>query len=407
MENADKFALERPLPADVVVAGNPLWSRYRRYPVFSRAWLAGRTRVFAVVIAAAALLIGGGNGLQYGDYALGLLGSVYLFASLMAMTGAGPALATWVRHRGWDLRRERRAVVIAIIVGMTLSAGVDAWASNRLEDLFEVSVRYGQAPPPATPPGALENAVGLVLNAVILLIVYGMLGGALALRGYFDEQRRLQASLQRQELAALRLSERETGQRLALLQAQVEPHFLFNSLASIRALVATSPARAEAALDALVAYLRSTIPQLRDGEAAAAATLGQQLDICAAYLELMQARMGERLSFSIAATAPLRALPFPPLLLIGLVENAIKHGVEPQSGPGHVRVEASREDDRLRVCVSDDGLGLRAGSGGGLGLANLREQLQLRYGGRASFRLGSGRERGAVAEIQLPLELPA
>ncbi|MCQ4166658.1 sensor histidine kinase [Tahibacter harae] len=406
MENAGKFALDLPLPADVVVAGNPLWSRYRRYPVFSRAWLTGRTRVFAIVIAAIALLVGGGNGLQYGDYALGLLGSVYLFASLMAMTGTGPALATWVRHRGWAAQRERRGVVVAIVVGMALSAGVDAWASNRLEDLFEVSVRYGQAPPPV-PPGALENALALTLNAIVLLIVYGMLGGALALRGYFDEQRRLQASLQRQELAALRLSERETGQRLALLQAQVEPHFLFNSLASIRALVAASPARAEAALDALVAYLRSTIPQLRDGQAVAASTLGQQLDICAAYLELMQARMGERLSFAIAATAELRALPFPPLLLIGLVENAIKHGVEPQSGPGHVRVEASRQDGELRVRVSDDGLGLRAGLGAGLGLANLREQLRLRYGGRAAFSLAGGRERGAVAEIRLPLALPA
>lgn len=400
MENASKAALDRPLPADVVAAGTPVWSRYRRYPVFSRRWLCGRMGVFSVIVAVAALVIGGGNGLQHDDYALGMLGGLYLFCSFVAMAGIGPALATWVRTRGWPPLRERRGVVVAILVGMALSAGIDAWASGQLEDLFELSVRYGQAAPERTPPGALESAVAITLNAVVLVVIYALLGGALALRSYFDEQGRLEQSRQREQLDALRLRERETGQRLALLQAQVEPHFLFNSLASIRALVATSPARAEAALDALVAYLRSTIPQLRDG----GSTLGQQLDICAAYLELMQARMGERLSFEIIAMPSLRALPFPPLLLIGLVENAIKHGVEPQSGPGHVRVEALSREAQLRVRVSDDGAGIRAGLGGGLGLANLREQLQLRYGGKAGFSLVGRRERGAVAEIHVPLE---
>lgn len=402
MENASKLALDRPLPADVVAAGTPIWSRYRRYPVFSRRWLSGRMGVFAVVVAVAALVIGGGNGLQHDDYALGMLGGLYLFGSFVAMAGIGPALATWVRTRGWPSLQERRGVVVAILVGMALSAGIDAWASSQLEDLFELSVRYGQAAPERTPPGALESAVAITVNAVVLVVIYGLLGGALALRSYFDEQGRLLASRQREELDALRLRERETGQRLALLQAQVEPHFLFNSLASIRALVATSPARAEAALDALVAYLRSTIPQLRDGDGLS--TLGQQLDICAAYLDLMQARMGERLGFEIIAAPELRALPFPPLLLIGLVENAIKHGVEPQSGPGHVRVEALGREGQLLVRVADDGAGIRAGVGSGLGLANLREQLELRYGGKAGFSLVGRRERGAVAEIRVPLE---
>lgn len=402
MENVSNSALDRPLPADVVVAGNSVWSRYRRYPVFSRAWLAGRMRVFTLVVAVAALVIGGGNGLEHRDYALGMLGGLYLFGSFVAMAGMGPALATWVRQRGWPLPRERRGVVAAIVLGMALSAGIDAWASSQLEDLFQLSVRYGQTPVARTPPQGLEKAVALAVNGVVLLVIYGLLGGGLALRTYFGEQRRLAASRQRAELDALRLRERETGQRLALLQAQVEPHFLFNSLASIRALVATSPARAEAALDALVAYLRSTIPQWRDGDAVAS-TLGQQLDICAAYLELMQARMGERLSFAVVATAELRALPFPPLLLIGLVENAIKHGVEPQSGPGHVRVEALSREDQLLVQVGDDGVGIRAGVGSGLGLANLREQLELRYGGKAGFSLVGRRERGALAEIRLPL----
>ena len=406
MENGTELTLDSPLPADVVAASHQTWSRYRRYPVFSRPWLLGRTRIVALVAGAASLLIGMGRGMERGDYALGLLGGLYLFVSFLLMASVGPAFATWVRHRRWPRRRERNGIVAAVLLGMGASAGVDAWASNQLDRLFELSVRYGEAPPPRT-PGPAEKGVAIALNIAVLAAIYALLGGGLALRTYLDEHRRVDALRQRRELAALRLRERQAEQRLALLQAQVEPHFLFNSLASIRALVQQSPRRAEAALDALVAYLRSTIPQLREVDGVPASTLGRQLDICAAYLELMQARMGERLSFAIDAPEPLRELPFPPLLLIGLVENAIKHGVEPQAGPGHVALHAFRHEDHLLVRVSDDGVGVRAGVGSGLGLVNLREQLALCYGERAGFSLTGQRERGAVAEIRVPLEATA
>lgn len=407
MENAIDVGLDRPLPADVVAAGNQVWSRYRRYPVFSRPWLVGRTRLIAIVVGAASLVIGLGRGMERGDYALGLLGSLYMFASFLLMTSMGPACASWVRHRRWPLKHERRGIVAAVLIGMVASAAVDAWASRQLDRLFELSVRYGEAPPPARMPGPAEKVVAVAVNVALLAVIYGLLGGGLALRTYLGEHRRVAALRQQQELAALRLRERQTEQRLALLQAQVEPHFLFNSLASIRALVRQSPPRAEAALDALVAYLRCTIPQLREVDGAPVSTLGQQVDLCAAYLELMQARMGERLSFSVDVPDPLRALPFPPLLLIGLVENAIKHGVEPQSGPGHVALAATLRDGMLHVRVSDDGVGIRAVAGGGLGLANLREQLALHYGARAGFSLTGLRERGAVAEMHLPVEAVA
>jgi hypothetical protein len=406
VENGTELTLDSPLPADVVAASHQTWSRYRRYSVFSRPWLLGRTRIVALVVGAASLLIGLGRGMERGDYALGLLGGLYLFVSFLLMASVGPAFATWVRHRRWPQRRERNGIVAAVLLGMGASAGVDAWASSRLDSLFELSVRYGEAPPPRT-PGPTEKGVAIALNIAVLAAIYALLGGGLALRTYLGEHRRLEALRQRRELAALRLRERQAEQRLALLQAQVEPHFLFNSLASIRALVQQSPRRAEAALDALVAYLRSTIPQLREVDGVPASTLGRQLDICAAYLELMQARMGERLSFAIDAPESLRELPFPPLLLIGLVENAIKHGVEPQAGPGHVALHAFRREDHLLVRVSDDGVGVRAGVGSGLGLVNLREQLALCYGERAGFSLTGLRERGAVAEIRVPLEATA
>jgi LytS/YehU family sensor histidine kinase len=187
------------------------------------------------------------------------------------------------------------------------------------------------------------------------------------------------------------------------LQAQVEPHFLFNTLASVRALVRQEPAQAEATLDALVDYLRATIPKLRDEDSALHSTLGQQLDLCASYLELMRLRTAGRLSYSIDVDDALRALPFPPMLLISLVENAIKHGVEPKPGPGKVTIAVERRERDLHVSVIDDGLGLRLGVGGGLGLANVRAQLDTRYGARAGFQLTGEPARGARAELRIPL----
>jgi hypothetical protein len=404
--NESSAALDRALPADVVAAGNHAWSRYRHYPAFSARWLAGRTRVFAIVIGSVSVVIGFGRGVIDGDYPLGALGGVYLFASFMLMASTGPSFATWVRHRRWPVRVERRAVIAAMFVGIGASFAIDWWASNQLERMFALSVQYG-ASGPRPPPGPAEQGFALIVNLAVLFVLYGLLGGGLALRSYFGESQRLAASRQRIELDALKLRERDVEQRLALLQAQIEPHFLFNTLASIRALVAQSPRRAEAALDALVAYLRSTIPQLREGDNGALSTLGQQLDLAGAYLALMQVRMGERLTFAVDAPADLRERPFPPLMIVGLVENAIKHGVEPKAGPGHVDVRALVRNGELVIRVSDDGAGLAPGLGGGLGLANLREQLELRYGERAGFSLMGLRERGVLAEIRVPLELAA
>ncbi|HJU40321.1 MAG TPA: sensor histidine kinase, partial [Tahibacter sp.] len=331
MANDADVALDRVLPADVVAAGNHAWSRYRTFPAFSAPWLAGRTRVFAIVVGTVALVVGFGRGVLDRDYPLGALGGVYLFVSFMLMATAGPAFATWVRHRRWSPRVERRAIVAAVLAGIVVSGAVDWWASSQLDRLFELSVSYGEAPK-RPPPGTAERIVATAVNVVVLFVIYGLLGGGLALRTYFGEARRVAASRQRHELDAARLREREVEQRLALLQAQIEPHFLFNTLASIRALVAQSPPRAEAALDALVAYLRAAIPQWREGDNGALSTLGRQLDLAAAYLELMQARMGERLSFDVAAPDELRERPFPPLVIVGLVENAIKHGLEPKAG---------------------------------------------------------------------------
>jgi LytS/YehU family sensor histidine kinase len=192
--------------------------------------------------------------------------------------------------------------------------------------------------------------------------------------------------------------------RLSVLAAQVEPHFLFNTLAGVRSAIATDPARASDMVDRLTAYLRAAIPRLRS-DGAAAATLASQAEIVRAYLALMQARM-PRLTFQVDVPADLAQLPFPPLMLISLAENAVKHGVEPKMGPAAITLSAARDaQGRLAVTVADDGVGFGgATAGSGLGLSNLRERLHQLYKGRAELTLKARSDGGVAATLAIPLE---
>jgi LytS/YehU family sensor histidine kinase len=184
----------------------------------------------------------------------------------------------------------------------------------------------------------------------------------------------------------------------------VEPHFLFNTLAGVRSAIVTDPARASDMIDRLVEYLRAAIPRLRS-DGSAHATVGAQFDIVRAYLGLMATRM-PRLGFALDAPADLLAARCPPLMLISLAENAVKHGVEPKIGPARVEVVASRTDDgRLAIRVDDDGVGFGASqAGSGIGLANVRERLAQLYGERAALTLKARPAGGVSALIVLPLE---
>jgi sensor histidine kinase YesM len=190
--------------------------------------------------------------------------------------------------------------------------------------------------------------------------------------------------------------------RVRLLQAQVEPHFLFNTLANVRELVDSGSPQASAVLESLIAYLRAAVPRL-DAEAA---TLGQELELVRAYLEVMQMRIPDRLQFLVQADPALHALRFPAMALLTLVENAVRHGIDPAEEGGRIEVRVRRDAAQLHVQVLDTGVGLRAGSeaGGGTGLANLRERLLLLYRGRATLVLLPLSPHGTSAEIALPLE---
>jgi signal transduction histidine kinase len=406
-ETERTYALHDALPAEVLVGGDHVWGRYRQYPVFSAPWLRGRTLRFALAVGLFALVSAFGSGAATHDWKVGVEAGVVLFVGFLLMATMGPALATWIRHRRWPARRERTGVVLAVLLGIVASYFVDQWASTHVQREVEGRLEaQGVINKRPEITGAIKP-VATAVNVGVLVLVYGLLGGGLAVRAYFSEGRRWRDNRQLQELAALRQRAEQADLRLGTLQAQVEPHFLFNTLASVRALVRQDPAMAEATLDALVEHLRATIPKLRDGQAQLHSTLGQQLDICASYLQLMKLRTGGRLSFAVEADPVLRAQPFPPLLLITLVENAVKHGIEPQPGPGRIDVCGSVKGDRLVVSVVDDGAGLQPGIGTGVGLANVREQLATRFGEHAALTLRGLAGRGAVAEISVPLSAPA
>jgi sensor histidine kinase YesM len=201
--------------------------------------------------------------------------------------------------------------------------------------------------------------------------------------------------------------ERERGElerqaldaRLRLLQAQVQPHFLFNTLANVRELVDSGSSQASAVLNSLIAYLRAAVPRLNEP----ATTLGQELDLVRAYLELMHMRMPDRLQFEIHADDAARALRCPPMTLLTLVENAVRHGIDPGEEGGRIEVRVRVQDGRCRAQVIDTGVGLRnSGESLGTGLSTLRERLELTFGGDARLRLVTQEPRGVRAEVDFP-----
>jgi hypothetical protein len=187
--------------------------------------------------------------------------------------------------------------------------------------------------------------------------------------------------------------------KLATLQAQVEPHFLFNTLALIGQLIETDPPEAARVHAHLIEYLRSTLPQMR---AAGGGTLGKQLELSRAYLSIMQARMKERLNVRFNVPDFLGSAPFPPMMLQILIENAIKHGLEPKIEGGTIDVKAYVVGATLHVDVCDDGVGINLHADDGVGLANIRERLHLLYGVCAELVIEAPACGGSCASIRIP-----
>jgi chemotaxis protein histidine kinase CheA len=194
--------------------------------------------------------------------------------------------------------------------------------------------------------------------------------------------------------------------RLNTMQAQVEPHFLFNTLASIDHLIETDPKRASQMQKNLIALLRATMPTMREANGASNGLrdLKREMAVVRPYLEILQVRMEERLTTEISIPDGLLSAEFPPMIIQGLVENAIKHGLEPKPEGGSLRVSAHIEHGKLVVEVADTGLGFgrAATAGTGVGLANTRERLQLLYGNKASLTVAENQPCGTLIRITVP-----
>ena len=236
---------------------------------------------------------------------------------------------------------------------------------------------------------------GLILIFIPLFVI------TIVAKFFIDRSRAAQgmAESKRKEAEYHRMSQQVTEAKLAALQAQVEPHFLYNTLASVQALTEVDPQQASAMTGHLIQYLRNALPKMRES----VSTVGQEIELVRAYLNILQMRMGKRLAFDIDVLPELMGAPFPPLMLPSLVENAIKHGLEPQREGGTVTIRASA-NGKLRVSVSDTGRGFAETVGSGVGLTNIRERLAALYGGAAKLTLEAREPHGVEAAIEVPRE---
>jgi len=240
------------------------------------------------------------------------------------------------------------------------------------------------------------------MNFVLLLLL--ALFGTKALVG---GKKRADAEAQVANAAA----EREAMQRqlsetkMQMMQAQVEPHFLFNTLASVEHLIRVDPPRASAMQRSLIQYLRAVLPQMRDN--AVLTGLGREVDMVSAYLALLKMRMEERLTVDLQIPDGLRSAAFPPMMLQSMVENAIKHGLECKPEGGTLSIVAEVADSKLRVTVTDDGVGFGVvpSDGTGLGLQTIRDRLKLLHGDAGRLHIGANSPNGVVATIEVPYQL--
>ena len=236
-------------------------------------------------------------------------------------------------------------------------------------------------------------------------LVLGPLAAMAALYRQRDAEARSQALAF--ELERSELERRALDARLRLLHAQIEPHFLFNTLANVRALVDAGSPKASTVLSSLIAYLRAAVPRLHDE----ASTLGQEMQLVKAYLELMHLRMPDRLQFGLSVDPGTENQVCPPMTVLTLVENAVRHGIDPSEEGGRIDVQVSLVGpagpaQRCHVRVQDSGVGLRQGGSPGVGLSNLRERLQLSLGAQAQLHLSEVQPHGVCAELHLPVQRP-
>jgi len=323
---------------------------------------------------------------------------------------------------GWEVYSTKAVINLR----QALISGVLVLAAIAIARAWIVSRAGGGAVPRGLLAGAIAAAVAAAASAVVRLWTFGVplsslepgwfagvallwtmlgtLGYALIVFAQEEEAARL--ALAEQVCARESLRAQMTQAHLSALQAQIEPHFLFNTLATVKRLYETAPGRGREMLSSLIGYLQAALPSMRQS----GSTVARELDLARAYLTVLGMRMGERLQFSVEAPVALMAAEMPPLVLGTLLENAIKHGLGalPEGGRIDIRVDHAAADEggaeRLLLEVRDTGAGFTSQGGSGVGLANTRSRLAAMYGDAASLSLSANSPRGVIARVVLPVK---
>ena len=283
----------------------------------------------------------------------------------------------WPRHLPFGMARwSIQVIAVALVIPPTVI-------------LIYIVITAGDAIPFYKAPNRI--------NGIVTMISTGLLVAPWAAVSALFSQRDVAA--RNLELAKSELERQTLDARLRMVQAHIEPHFLFNTLANVRELVVSGSPQAATVLDSLIAYLRAAVPRLGEAQA----TMDQELQLVRSYLELMQMRMPDRLQYSVHADDGALKLRCPPTTLLTLVENALRHGIDPSEDGGRIDVRVTVTDGRCRAEVSDTGGGLRtAGEGPGTGLASLRERLKIVFGESAQVRIANIVPHGVRAEADFP-----
>jgi signal transduction histidine kinase len=417
---------DQPLPGKLIDKLGSWSVKAQHYPVFSQTWFRYRALGFTAPLGVLALImliisvIVANEKIQSPEAERPYLMFLVLYLGIALNLLGGRWLATQVKKRQWQKKNEMLGIASGLILGIALSL-VIVESADRLVDkkmkktspetkekLHELS-KSNEVKMGIVITAEQERDVNIA-NIMLWIVLLSWWGGVLDFRTYLKQRRELEEASIQEKLDQYKNERNQAQMRLSVLASQVEPHFLFNTLSGVRAAMLSDPARGVAIIDHLVDYLRSTIPQMRSDGNLMLSSVDNQFNSVRAYLGVIHMRI-PRLSFSVECPPDLMDCAVPPLMLISLVENAVKHGIEPKKGPVHIAVKASKipmndhtDGEQLCLSVEDNGVGFgHSTSGSGIGLNNIRERLKHLYAGDASLELSMREEGGIVARILLPL----
>ena len=296
--------------------------------------------------------------------------AVHALFSAGELTGVEP----WVRARGLFAK----TVYFTLVPTLGVMAGFQA-----TDWVFHIGFNWLGDPGWVISIAATSLAISLVISTIFFVR---------------EREANAAAELERERLRIERIERDAIAANLRALQAQIEPHFLFNTLANVASLVDRDPASAKHMLERFNHFLRASLAATRTEST----TLGAERDLITAYLDVLKVRIGARLSYGIVIPADLESFALPPMLLQPVVENAIRHGLEPKVEGGRVDVTARREGGKIAIEIRDTGVGFASTASGGLGLTNLRERLKGLYGDAASLTIADNVPAGTVVTLHIP-----